>query len=285
MVGFAEAGNIASLMEQLPEMLFLSDLAFYVFGVLFFGSIAMKGFRGYMHFLPHFGARILMGLLSMLGGIALRGFLPSLSQGFYQLFRTDIIAGSLISSLVLLAGMYLVSFRMINVPALNNRIKDIRRRIEKSEGVPKRLLGWRDPLKIAGSVVLVGFAAFSLMGFSGFPLISESFLAFIGLSASDLESISEQVGRLQEIEEEVPEGCESVITLLAAAGDLDDLPISTDTGAMGRIEEGSGSGVVVMWFMTYGGMGYYVAQTESSEICSASSENFCGCIDPAEFTY
>jgi len=284
MAEFAALQNMPMILKQLPEFFFLSDVLFYVFGALFFGSIAMRGFRGHMHFAPHFAMRVVMGIASIVGGVALQGFFPSLNQGIYQLFRVDLLAGALVSSIIFAVGLYLISFRMINVNSLKKLIRKLQERIEKSKKIPSKRLGWKDPLKIAGVLVVAGFLVFSLINFSGFPRISDSFLSFVGLSQEDLTELSKQLEGFGGLEGEVPEGCESIVSILTAAGpDITKLPVSTDETIKSIIEKGSGSEALVVWVAEIGGKDYFIAQTGDSKICSATKTKFCSCLDASKF--
>ena len=91
----ADLSLLPIIVSQLPEIFLLADVLFYVFTTLFFGSIAVRGYRGMMHFLPHFGLRVLTGVIAIVGGVAIRGFFPDLGTGFFQLFRADVIVGGL----------------------------------------------------------------------------------------------------------------------------------------------------------------------------------------------
>jgi hypothetical protein len=275
-----ELSALPALLEQLPELFLLSDVLFYVFGVLFFGSLAVKGFRGYMHFIPFFGLRVLMGIVSMMGGLSLKGFFPFLNSGIYQLFRADILAGSFVSSLILAGGLYLISFRLINVNSLKKRVDEMQSRIEKAKKMPSKMLGWRDPLKMAGVGILVVFVGFSAVGFRGFPSISEGFLSFIGITRDDLTELSRQFEGASLQEEDLPPGCMGVMGILQAAGpDITKLQKSENMDVIQIIEDGSASSVLDMRIAAVGGKEYFLAVTEGQKICSATRSLFCGCLN------
>lgn len=284
MVQPAGIQNLPVILKQLPELLFLTDIIFYVFGVLFFGSLAMKGFRGSLHFASHFGLRVVMGIISMMGGLALRGLFPFLNEGIYQLFQADLLAGTLVTSIILGVGLYLVSFRLINVTALQKRIEKIQARIQKGKSIPPEQRGWRDPVKLVGIVIIVAILGISLITFRGFPLASQNFLSFLGLTEEDLQNLSKQFEELEKLEGELPPGCESILTILQTTGpDITKLPVSTDSSVKTLLEQEAGSDVLDMRIAVVGGEEYVLAVTKDSQICSATREQFCSCLSVSAF--
>lgn len=268
------------ILNQLPELLFISDIAFYFFGSLFFGSIAIKGFRGYLHPLPHFGLRALLGFLCLLGGLGLRGFFAFLNSGIYQLFSIDILAGSIVLSGLLCVSLYLVSFRLLNIQALTKRASDIQERIKKAKKIPHNKLGWKDPLKIAGIALIIAITAFSLLSFRGFPRTSENFLNFMGLSPADLEELTKQAENIQQMEKNLPEGCVSPFSIMQTKGfDFSKLPSYDNPSLKTLIQKQASSPVLDMRKTSFEGNTFIIALTENSQACSATETQVCSCID------
>ena len=272
------AQNAPAFLQHLPTLLFLSDVMFYVFGTLFFGSIAVKGFRGYLHPLAHFGLRVLMGIAGMIGGLAFQGWLPFLNTGIYQLFRLDILAGALISSAVFGVGLYLISFRLINIKALKMRIEKMEGRIKKAKSIPEGKRGWKDPLKAVGIVIIIVLAGLSLLSFRGFPRLSENLLSSLGVTEQDVQAISGIQGG------QVPEGCVPPLTLLQTAGlQSNTLPVARDPAVQNAIEQHGGSKVVEMRKTAIEGTDYFIAFTENQHLCYSTKTQFCSCIDVSGF--
>lgn len=277
-------GNLSGIAEGLPMLILLSDIAFYVFGILFFGSIALKGYRGFLEMLPSLGLRIVMGLISMVGGIGLRGYFPQLAEGLLVVFNADILAGALLASIILGVGLYLISFRLTNIHRLEEKIHKMQERIKKAKHLSPKQRGMKDPIKIVGVVLIVGFVAFSLIGFHELPRASDGFLSFMGLSRDDFDSLTDQISGLQDLEEGLPEACESMLSILQATGpDLTQLPQSSDASLTALIESGTSSSVIDVRIATVSGVTYYVGTTNDGQLCHAKADVFCGCLDLSSF--
>lgn len=277
--------GLSGLLKELPTILFLSDIMFYVFGSLFYGSIVMRGFRGYMNPLVHFGLRVAMGFLSMIGGLAFRGFFPQFNEGIYQLFRLDILIGSLLTSVLLAIGIYLMTFRLINIDSLIRRIEKLEKIIDRAKKGRKKKQGFNDPVVWIGVGIIVGTLAFSLFSFQGLPSISEGFLSFAGFTQDDLRDLSNEIGKFEEQEKNLPEDCTSILNILQATGpDITKLPRSTDSRFKSLIERGAGSNVIDMRVASVAGEAYIIAVTDDTKLCSAKSDKFCSCLDMSNFT-
>jgi len=277
-----EISALPEIIQQLPQLLFISDVVFYVFGVLFFGSLAIRGFRGYLNLPVMLGLRVLMGVISLVGGVALQGYFSFLNQGFYRLFRLDILAGSLVSSIVLAVGIYLLSFRFENLDGLRHKIERLKERLENAEKAPKSSVGWKDPYKIAGAAVLLGFIGFSLANFSGFPKIGESFLSYVGLSQEELMNLSDTIGDVYS--NQLPQGCKNVIDILQVTGaDITRLQEYSDPQITNLIESGANSKLLDLRIAVVEGEEHFLGITENQKICSARIDRFCSCVDLSEF--
>lgn len=285
--------GIAGLVRELPTILFLADVSFYVLGALFFGSIAVVGYRGYMGRFPHFGLRVLMGAISMIGGLGIMYFLPLPQGGFFQIMnqfiRLDILLGSLVSSVILAAGLFLVSFRLINVTALKSMIKKMEGKIKKAKKTDPKKLGWKDPVKIVGIAVIVGLIAFSLINFRGIPTLQETMsdtlsgITGFDFNQENLDKLAEQAGKLEELQK-APEGCASMWNLLQdVSWDIQQFSPADNPEIKGVIEASSGSVVVDLKKHTYQGVLHFIAVTADQQMCSATSAKFCNCADVSEF--
>lgn len=279
-----EATALAGMVSQLPEILFFVDIIFYIFSILFFGSIVTKGFRGYLHPLVHLGLRIGMGFISIIGGISLSWLFPSLSEGFFQFMRASILAGSLVSSIILAIGLYLVTFRMINVKALNKMIENIKKKIASAKKNPNKR-GLKDPIKLAGVAIILGFLIYSLITFNGFPSISDDITELTGISLDEIKNLGGQLEDIGGGEGDLPDGCMSMISILTKTGpDLTKLTASNDEGIKKIIEDNSGSTVVDLRIADIEGETYYIAITQESKICSSTNNIFCSCLDISQFS-
>ena len=271
MVQPAGLDNVPQLLQQLPELFLISDIAFYLSGILFFGSIVMIGWRGHMKFLPHFGLRLLMGGVSMIGGVSLRGFFPS--EGILQLLLIDVLAGSLVTSIILGLGLFMISYSLINVNTLLKQINDMQVLIKKAKSFRTRL-GWKDPVKFVGIAIILIVVVVGIMGFRGFPVISDNFVNFVGLTPEEISDLGKTLAT------NTPEGCVSILTILQITGpDITTLPVSSDDDARALVEQESGSTVVDAREVVIDGEIYVLSVTQNAQLCSVRPGQFCGCID------
>lgn len=272
-------GETALFLQYLPEILSLMDIIFYFFGFLFFGWIVMMGFRGQLHFALRFAVKMVMGAVSMIAGIGIGAFFPGLNEGLFGLFNAGLLAGSLVAAIILGVAVFLITFRLVNVAALQNMIQKLQKRIRDADNVPPKKRGIRDPVKIVGIVIILGILVVSVFSFRGFPLISGSFANFIGFTPEELQAFGNQLAEFEEEEQNLPPGCIGAFTLAQQFGaEYDTLPRSANATVEGWIEAGTGSPVLDMRIIAIDGQEHILGVTEDSQICSASQEQFCNCI-------
>lgn len=272
--------NAQTLLQQLPTIIILTDIMFYVFGALFFGSIAIKGFKGFLRFPFSFGFRMVMGLLSLIGGIGLRHLFPDFSSGIFQVFNADILIGSFLASIILLIGLHLLTFRFYRLDNLNNEKKMIEERIKKAKKIDPKKRGMRDPLKIIGLVLIIGLMVFSLINLRSLPRPSDSFLSYVGLDREELKGLGNQLGQISDLEGEVADECVSVISILQDTGpDITTFPSVTDPQVLSLLASGAGSPMLDVREIRVDGEIYYLGTAENSNLCHAKVSQFCGCFN------
>ncbi|MFQ5648028.1 MAG: hypothetical protein ACE5FW_02220 [Candidatus Aenigmatarchaeota archaeon] len=116
---------IAELLGNLPAIFQYIQIFGYIVLLLFFGAIAMKGWKGFLRFYIRWPARIGVGFLCLIAGIGLSPFIPVLSTGIFKVFQSDIIAGGIVTAIVVSIGFYLISFRSPGV------VEGMRREIQR----------------------------------------------------------------------------------------------------------------------------------------------------------
>lgn len=99
---------LPDLMAMLPAMLYVMQLTFYLFFIWFSGSIAMRGYRKVQSMAIGTGIRLLSGVICLVGGMSLAGFVPYLSKGVLNTLQLDMLVAGLILSAILA-----LAFRMI----------------------------------------------------------------------------------------------------------------------------------------------------------------------------
>ncbi|MBI4181710.1 MAG: hypothetical protein HY520_01965 [Candidatus Aenigmarchaeota archaeon] len=272
--------TLPALFQNLPQLFLLADAVFYVATVLFFGSIAVAGYRGYLGLLPRQGVRILLGLLAVMGGISLRGFFAPFGEGIYGLFNADLLVASLVSSLLLLGGMYLLTFRLLNAAAIERRIHQLEQRLQRAKKVPERLRGWRDPVKVGGALVLVGMVVVVVAGFREFPSMNERLLDTLGLTPEQFQNIANQLGDLEQRQGDLPPGCAPMLSILQTTGpDIGRLP-RADAALAAVLEQGAGVAFDPVYQADHAGVTYAIGAA-SGQLCHATRTQFCGCFSTA----
>jgi len=232
-----------------------------------------------MGIVQQWSLRIVMGLLARVGGISMKAYFPQLSQGLYSLLNADLLVGAFVSSIVLAVGLFLISYRLINVEALKGKIARMQKLIEKARHTPPEKLGIKDPVKIIGIIIIVGFLVFSLIGFQGFPRTSDRILSSMGLSLDDLDRMQQQLNSIEGLNEPLPESCDNIIAILQVAGpDINTLPNSSDKAALSLLETGSGKTILVVKEAVYKEKDYFIGVTDDAAICHANRDTFCGCL-------
>jgi len=150
--------------------------------------------------------------------------------------------------------------------------------IKKAKKIPRARLGWKDPVKFVGIGIILIVVVVGIMGFRGFPVISDNFVNFVGLTPEEISELGEA------LDANTPEGCVSILTILQTTGpDMTTLPVSTDSAARALIEQESGSTVVDAREAVIGNEIYVISVTQNAQLCSVRPGQFCGCIDLSNF--
>lgn len=262
------------LLRQLPAILQAAQYIAYFFFIMFFGSLIVKGYTGYMGAGIRFGLRLLTGFAALISGISISQFLPFFNSGIYRIFQMHIIAGGLVATAALAAAVYLISHNIFNVDGMKRQIEKMQTKIKKSEELKSKGIrtSATDPIRIAGIALVVALLGFSIATFRGFPDI----FADLGFSSQDLENIASQIEAVSG--SQLPEGCISIPTLAAAYGTnlLKNPYNSSEVKAI--IESGSGSTIAAMYSVNYSGQTMVLAPASDNRLCSATTSRFCECI-------
>lgn len=275
-----------TMMRDLPQILFGLQVILYIVLILVFGSIILKGYRGYAHFAIRFLMRLGFGFVALVCGTAISGIIPMFSnESMYNLIQVMVVnpfLGMVISAAVLTISVYLISHNIFNVPGIKKQIEKLQNKLKKAEGILSRPVKKLDPIRIAGAAILVVFLIISLLSFQGFPSLGDDMFKFIGLTPDDVQDLSDYMQGLG-IGGDMPEGCAS--TLILIQNNLDDfmagmLPESSDQGIRSMLESGSGTGMTDVYEVTHEGRDMFVGiSSDGNNVCSATSSSFCECID------
>lgn len=266
------------LIRELPALLAAAQWIGYVFLMFFFGSIAVKGYRGYMGSAFHFILRVALGAAALLSGISLSGFLTFLDSSVYRIFQLDVIMGGIISTAIITLCVYMISHNIFNVEGIKKQIAKLEGQLRKAGDLagktPKQRV--KDPMLIVGLAVLCVFLIFSAINFRGFP----SLLDNLGLSEAQLEDIASQLEdvRGQLNDSDLGQGCVGVLNLLSEYGTrIDDNPY-TNPSVKALIEQQGGVTIDAMYSVERGGETIIVGFSRDGRICSSRVSQFCECV-------
>jgi len=261
------------LLRSLPEIVQVVQIITYFFFVLFLGSIAMKGYRGYANLIIATGARIGLGFAALLAGVTLSGVIPFLNEGLYKTFQINMIVFGVISSVILLVFVRMITFNIFDIQGMKNKIKYLQEKLSKVQNINGKKL---HPISIAGIALLAGFIAFSFIFFQGFPNIIKD----MGLNPEDLNSMADEIEDLVAATNNLPPGCVSLITLARELG-ADGLTTTPhqDAQVQALMESGSGSVVQDLYLVRYGNKDIFVGVTMKDQICSVTQGQFCECLN------
>lgn len=262
-------GIVPDLLRQLPLLVFILQTVGYLFLAMFFGSIAIKGYRGYANVFLKYGIRLGLGFIALIGGISFSNLLPFFTDSFFKTFQIDLIIYGFISSFIVLLTVYMITFNIFNIEGIRRQIENLQRKLEKTKDIRGKKLA---PISVVGIIILVVFIAFSLFFFRGFPNVLDE----LGLNAEELESMAQQIENLNIAN--LPAGCISLITLTQEFGPegLVSAP-HTDAAAQALIEAQSGSTVKQTYLVTYNGKDVIIGVTENGQICTVTNNQFCEC--------
>jgi hypothetical protein len=253
------------------------QIVLYIFFILFYGSIIIKGFRGYLPWHMKLLARIGFGFISLICTIALSPILPMSVAGIYKIIQLDFLVASIISAAVLTLSLFLASHKIYNTRGMEKSIEKLKSRLEKAKSIEKEMAGKNlvqklmQPLRLVGIIALAAFIIFSLANFRGFPDMSENVMSGVYETAMDIQGSNQTI----------PQGCVSPLELAQNFGDSmikGELPTLVDSGTETLIESNSGESVVQMYRLEYKQKVFAFAVTAKQSLCSATGSEFCGCI-------
>lgn len=290
---------LVQLIKQLPVLLQIIQILTYVVFVLFFGSIIIRGFRGYLPWHIKLIGRVGFGFMALICAIALAPFIPFEGTGIYRItyvvFQVDLIIASIISTIALTFSVFLISHGFYNVQAIEKAIEKLKMRLEKANASKKDMEGKTiiqnilQPVRIVGIAVLAVFLIIAFIGFKGFPDQTNRILSAFGLNQNDFDSLIKYIEMISPTQpNNMPEGCMSPIELAQSfnassiqeiSNIINQLPIYTDSGVKSIIESNSGEKVLQMYRLEYNQRVYALASTDKQSVCSATGTEFCGCIN------
>ena len=281
------------LLKGMPLIFQTIQIVAYIFFILFFGSIVIRGFRGYLPWHMRLLARLGFGFIALVCAVALGPLIPTESTGIYRIIFTLIqlnlwIAG-VISASVLAISLFLISSKIRNIRGMEKAMDRLKARLEKARSIEKEMAGktlvqkLTQPMVLAGIIILAVFLIASLVNFRGFPNPSENVLSAIGLNQSDIDMLGSYMEAVSPNQSApMPEGCVSALELAQNfQQDIiqNSLPVYTDPAMKALIESESHESVELIYRIEYRQRVYALAITTKQSVCSATGTLFCGCIN------
>ena len=281
------------IIRSMPLIFQTVQIVAYLFFVLFFGSIIIRGFRGYLPWHMKLLGRLGFGFIALVCAVAFAPLIPLESTGIYRIIFTlmqlNLWIAGIISSVVLTLSLFLISNKIYNVRGMEKAMDKLKARLEKAKHVMKDMSGKSiiqnllHPVRLAGIIVFAGFIAFALINFRGFPNPTENVLSAIGLNQSDIDNLAGYINAVSPNQTApMPEGCVSPLVLAQNFQEAilqNSLPVYADSGIKTLIESNSKESVELMYRIEYNQRVYALAITTKQSVCSATGSQFCGCIN------
>lgn len=265
-------GILAGLFQMLPLIFSTMQILVYVVAILFFGSIAVKGYKGFLAWHKKLLLRIVLGAICVVSGISITPLLR-IDNTLFKLAQLDMFAGMLISSIILLISMRLIT---LNIPfslVLKEKIRRLQEKLEKRKDkdakIPENRI--KHPATIIGLIIFIGFIAFSLFNFHGFPDMQHSIFSALGISESDMNKISQAMSQY---------ACVSVVQEIGKNESLManyNQYIYTNPNTKSMIEHGSNDTVSEMYRLESNGKVLIISALSSGRKCYSTETEICTC--------
>ena len=296
-------GAMAGLIEFMPDIMFWSQIVFYIFLIFFFGSIVLKGYKGYLHGVIHLLLRIGTGFACLVAGIGLSSLLPFGDNLIFKMLQVDIIIGGLVASIVLLVCLYIITFKFSRTLVVKKKIEKLQERLSKTKDRPpsKRKV---DPFIVVGVIIIILFLGLSLVNFRGFPSMSDELFSALGITPEEFSQMGSLLGSMEGtggaggLEDLLPEGmvieggkpltqqsaeCMSAMfSMVNIQSQLQDPEflishMYSNQAIAAMIESESNKKVSQMFRITEGGNDVIIAITEDMFSCIATPSELCTC--------
>ena len=101
--------NLPALIANLPAIMETVQIVFYIFLILTFGSLVLKGYRGFLPWWQSLLIRLGTGSLSLIGGISIGNYITFFNSLELQLLQLHIIMGGFIAASILLISFYFLT--------------------------------------------------------------------------------------------------------------------------------------------------------------------------------
>jgi hypothetical protein len=263
-IGF-QAMDLGGILTSLPQILGIVQIVMYVFLSLFFGAIAIIGYRGFLSWWIKIPLRFGIGFLCLIVGISIAGFIPVPSP--LDLFQTDAMIGGIVTSIIFLIAINIFSYRLPwLIGGFENRIKHFQNKISKLKSGGN--LVFMTPMRIIGLAIFFGFLIYGLVTFPGFPSLTEDVFSMVGL---DIDTNS------------MTPGCQAMMTSVYANIDTliggGTLPTPYTNPTLETVmEQGCGESITILTRYDLD-TSVVVGVTASGTLCLGTETEYCTSMD------
>ncbi len=259
--------DISGLLSFMPYL----NILWYIVWILFFGSIAMMGYRGFLRWYLKWPIRIGLGFVSIIAGIGLGVLIPI--DGIPMASFAKMFIGGLISGIVFAIALNIISYRMPGlIGGFENRVEHFQNKIKalKKDGPLKVIT----PTRIIGIALFCGFLIFSLINFTGFPTFENEVNSMIGdMTGMDMDDMSAS--------------CQALVNSLYSNIDVltGSIPSPYNNPTMkAAYEQGCGESISGMYIFNSINPPIVIGQTSNQNvICLGSQTEFCTKLDLSGF--
>jgi len=277
------AASLSDIVANLPLLLNALQAVTFLFLVIFFGSIAIIGFRIYMPLWKNLLLRAVFGVLSLFSGSAIAVFMPVPDNIIAKLAQIDVIIGGVVAAVFFAVSLFVLSRAISSEATLKRAIEKLQKALKKEHARPKPKNTLSNPYFLAGAVMIALFIIFSAANFTGFPSLQEDLMDAFGMTKDDFESLS---GMLQNVKGmdmpqgigDMPNECYGLLNALGNNPDsMSSLSEYSNPQLKAKIEQETGEDVLEMKRATVDGQAAIVAVTTGGNTCIASEGDLCVC--------
>lgn len=103
--------SLFGLLDMLPQILFMAQIAAYILLSWFLGSLAFRGMRKRIPFAIKIIATIGTGFLCLVAGTVFAGYMFFFEGTVFKMFQLDLFLGGLITSIIVAVAFYMITHK------------------------------------------------------------------------------------------------------------------------------------------------------------------------------
>ena len=264
--------DIAELITSLPLILQGIQIFSYIVLTLFFGSIAVKGWRGAPSMLVSILLRLGAGFVCLIAGITFGPWVPWLATDIMRLFQLDMIIMGFVFSIIMAVAIALVSN---NLPGSAERMQRIIEKLQKRiKKMQQGEVSGVNSQRIAGAVIVIVVVALSALYFPGFPNMAEDLLSSLApMGGEGLSQITQMSAECTGI-------MASLLNIQQTSPELLMMPeVYRNPSLESRVESERADSVLEMYKVEYEGAVIVQILMESGDVCTATETELCLCVE------